>query len=42
MKILPVEAGAFHAARRAHMTKQIIAFHNFAKAPKSNKLHMST
>jgi len=33
-KILPVEAEVFHADGRTGMMKLIIAFHNFAKAPK--------
>ena len=35
MKIHPVGAELFHADRRTEMTKLIVAFHNFAKAPKN-------
>jgi hypothetical protein len=34
MKIRPVEDELFHADRRTNMTKLIIAYSNFAKAPK--------
>jgi len=36
MKILPVEAELFHADRRTDMTKLIVAFRNFANAPKKD------
>jgi hypothetical protein len=36
MKILPVEAELFHADGRTDMTKLIVAFRNFANAPKNN------
>ena len=35
MKIPPVEAELFHADRRTDMTKVIVAFRNFANAPKN-------
>jgi len=35
MKIRPVGAELFHADRRTDMTKLIIAFRNFANAPKT-------
>ena len=35
MKIRPVGAELFHADRRTYMTKLIVAFRNFAKAPKN-------
>jgi hypothetical protein len=35
MKIRPVEAELFHADRRTDMTKLIVAFRNFANAPKN-------
>ena len=35
MKIRPVEAEFFNADRRTDMTKLIIAFRNFTKAPKN-------
>ena len=34
MKILPVGAELFHVDRRTEMTKLIVSFRNFAKAPK--------
>jgi len=34
MKIRPVGAELFHADRRTYMTKLIVAFRNFANAPK--------
>jgi len=34
MKIRPVGAVLFHAGGRTHMTKLIVAFRNFANAPK--------
>jgi len=34
MKILPVGTKLFHADRRSGMTNQIVAFRNFADAPK--------
>jgi hypothetical protein len=34
MKIRPVGAELFHAGRRTDMTKLIVAFRYFAKAPK--------
>ena len=33
MKIRPVGAELFHANARTDMTKQIVAFRNFANAP---------
>jgi hypothetical protein len=33
MKINTVRAELFHADRRTYMTKQIVAFRNFANAP---------
>jgi hypothetical protein len=35
MKIRPVGAELFHADRRTDMTKLIVAFYNFANAPKT-------
>ena len=35
MKIRPVGAELFHEGRRTDMTKLIVAFCNFAKAPKN-------
>jgi len=35
MKIRPVGAELFHAAKRTDMTKLIIAFRNVANAPKN-------
>jgi len=35
MTISPVGAEFFHADRRTDMTKLIVAFHNFASAPKN-------
>jgi hypothetical protein len=35
MKIRPVEAELFHADGRTDMTKPIVAFRNYANAPKS-------
>jgi hypothetical protein len=35
MKICPVGAELFHADRRTEMTKLIVAFHDFANAPKN-------
>jgi hypothetical protein len=35
MKIRPVGAELFHADGQIEMTKQILAFRNFAKAPKN-------
>ena len=37
MKIRPQGAELFHADGQTHMTKLIVAFHNFANTPK-NKL----
>jgi hypothetical protein len=37
MKIRPVGAEFFHGDGRADMTKLIVAFHSFAKAPKKEK-----
>jgi hypothetical protein len=34
MKIRPVRAELFHTDERTDMTKQIVAFRNFANAPK--------
>ena len=34
MKIHPIGVGLFHAVRQADMTQLIVAFRNFAKAPK--------
>jgi hypothetical protein len=39
MKIRPAEAELFHADRRTDMTKLIVAFRNFANAPKRNILY---
>jgi hypothetical protein len=36
MKIRPVGAELFHADRRTDMTKLIVAFRNFANAPKNS------
>jgi hypothetical protein len=36
MKILPVGAELFRVDRRTDMTKIIVAFRNFANAPKMN------
>jgi len=36
MKIRPVVAELFHADRRTGMTKQLVAFRNFANVPKNN------
>ena len=36
MKIRPVGAELFHADRQTDMTKLIVAFRNFAKAPKNS------
>jgi hypothetical protein len=38
MKIRPVAAELFHAEGRTDMTKLIVAFRNFANAPKSEHL----
>jgi 3-dehydroquinate dehydratase len=38
MKIRPVGAEMFHTDRRTEMTKLIVAFHNFSKAPKDTEL----
>jgi len=38
MKIHPLEVKLFHPNRRKDMTKLIVAFRNFVKAPKSVKL----
>jgi hypothetical protein len=35
MKIRPVGADLFHADKRAGITKLIVAFRNFANAPKN-------
>jgi len=35
MKILPVGAELFHSDGRTNMTKLIVTFHNFVKAPKN-------
>jgi hypothetical protein len=35
MKIRPVGAELFHADRRTDMTKQVVAFRNFANVPKT-------
>jgi hypothetical protein len=37
MKIRPVRAEMFHADSRTDMTKLILAFRNFVKAPKNYK-----
>jgi len=37
MKISPVRVDLFHAGRRTHMTDLIVAFRNFANAPKNGK-----
>ena len=37
MKIRPVAAELFHANRRTEITKLIVAFRNFANAPKMVK-----
>jgi len=37
MKIRPMEAESFHADGRTDMTKLIVAFRNFADAPKKLK-----
>jgi len=46
MKIRPVGAEMFHAdsrtERRTDMTKLIVAFHNFANAPKSDTTLLKT
>ena len=42
MKILLVGAELFHVDRRTDMTKLIIAFRNFANAPKTRLLHPSS
>ena len=39
MKLLSVAAELFHEDRRTHMTKLIVAFRNFASAPKDATLH---
>ena len=41
MKICPLGAELFHADRRTDMTKLIVAFRNFANAPK-NALKLNT
>ena len=41
MKIRPVGSKSFHAERRADMTKQIIAFRNFANASKYRLAELS-
>ena len=38
MKIRPVRAELFHTDRRTEMTKLIVAFRNFASAPKDTEL----
>jgi len=38
MKIRPVGAELFHADGQTDMTKLIVAFHNFANAPKTARL----
>jgi len=38
MKIRSVRAELFQADRRTDMTKLIVAFHNFANAPKKDYL----
>jgi len=37
MRVYPVGAVFFHADRRTVMTKLVVAFRNFAKAPKNCK-----
>jgi len=37
MKIRPVGAELFHADRQTEMTKPIVGFHNFAKAPNNKE-----
>jgi hypothetical protein len=37
MKIRPVGAELFHADRRTDMTKLMVVFRNFAKAPKKEQ-----
>jgi len=39
MKIRPVGAEVFHADGRTDMTKQVVAFCNFSKAPKNIRRH---
>jgi hypothetical protein len=39
-KIRPVGVQLFHAARRKDTMKLIVAFHNFANAPKNNHLEL--
>jgi hypothetical protein len=42
MKIRPVGAELFHADRRTDTTKLIVAFRNFANAPKKNSVDSQT
>jgi hypothetical protein len=39
MKICPVGAELFHADGRTDITKLIVAFRNFANAPKNNSVN---
>jgi hypothetical protein len=41
MKIRPVGAELFHADRRTDMTKLIVAFRNFANAPKNVEVKLT-
>jgi hypothetical protein len=40
MKIRPVGAELFHVDRRIEMTKLIVVFRNFSKAPKDSLSHL--
>jgi hypothetical protein len=40
MKNLPMEAELVHLGRRMEMTNLIVAFGNFAKAPKNHTLYL--
>jgi hypothetical protein len=39
MKIRTLEAKLFNAAKRTEMTKLMVAFRNFAKAPKNQSVN---
>jgi hypothetical protein len=41
MKILLLEAELFHADGQTYMTKLIVAFRNFANAPKITHKHLA-
>ena len=41
MKLYPMGAELFHADRQVHMTKLLVAFHNFVSTPKSDHVKVT-